>query len=121
MGQPYDGRATDAWAFGVILYALLENRLPFDPLPNARGDRETLCARTPHRIARCEYAWAKYGDDDGDWDDAKGSAVKGAHDIVAGLLLRSTRRLSVQDVAAKEWVSEAIKVNGGIKRPDDAL
>src|SRR4051812_33809991 len=25
MGQPYDGRATDAWSLGVLLYALLES------------------------------------------------------------------------------------------------
>lgn len=121
MGQPYDGRATDAWALGVILFALMETRLPFDPSPNARGDQESLRARTPHRIARCEYVWAKYGDDDGDWDDGKGADLKGAHDIVEALLLRATRRRSVQEVAAMEWVSDAIKVNGGIQRPDDVL
>ncbi|KAL7776450.1 hypothetical protein CFE70_006866 [Pyrenophora teres f. teres 0-1] len=33
LGQPYDGRATDAWALGVLLYALMEGRLPFDPPP----------------------------------------------------------------------------------------
>ncbi|TAQ83961.1 hypothetical protein B7494_g7720 [Chlorociboria aeruginascens] len=33
MGQPYDGRSTDAWSLGVLLYALLESRLPFDPNP----------------------------------------------------------------------------------------
>jgi serine/threonine protein kinase len=52
MGQPYDGRQTDAWALGVMLYALMEGRLPFDPLPRARGDPAKLKARTPHRIAR---------------------------------------------------------------------
>ena len=57
MGQPYDGRQTDAWALGVLLYALLEGRLPFDPLPGARGDPSVLRARTPHRIARIEWAW----------------------------------------------------------------
>ncbi|CDO71868.1 hypothetical protein BN946_scf184940.g15 [Trametes cinnabarina] len=33
MGRPYDGRETDAWACGVVLYALATRRLPFDPPP----------------------------------------------------------------------------------------
>ena len=73
MGQAYDGRQTDAWALGVLLYALMEGRLPFDPLPGARGDPVTLRARTPHRIARCEWAWVKFRDDDCDWDPVKGA------------------------------------------------
>lgn len=118
MGQPYDGRATDAWALGVLLYALLESRLPFDPLPSAKGDRGKLRARTPHRIARVEYGWVRYGDDDEEWDAEKGKEVEGAHAIVDGLLKRVTRRISLDEVADSEWVKGGITVAGGIRRCD---
>ncbi|EFW17433.1 protein kinase [Coccidioides posadasii str. Silveira] len=118
MGQPYDGRSTDGWALGVLLYAIVENRLPFDPLPGTRGDPAKLRARTPHRIARCEWSWYRYGDDDGEWDPAKGAALDGAQLCVQGLLKRSSRRMQLDDIAKTEWVSKAIKVPGGLKRGD---
>lgn len=52
LGQPYDGRATDAWALGVILYCLLESRLPFDPPPDARRP-----GKVAHRIAIGQWKW----------------------------------------------------------------
>jgi len=52
LGQPYDGRATDAWALGVILYSLLESRLPFDPPPDARRP-----GKVAHRIAMGQWKW----------------------------------------------------------------
>jgi len=52
LGQPYDGRTTDAWALGVILYCLLESRLPFDPPPNSRRPEKIA-----HRIAMGQWKW----------------------------------------------------------------
>jgi protein-serine/threonine kinase len=118
MGQPYDGRSTDAWALGVLLYAMMENRLPFDALPGARGDPEKLRARTPHRIARCEWAWYRYADSDGEWDPVKGKDLEGARECVEGLLKRNTRRKGLDEIAALDWVKDAIDVPGGLKRGD---
>ncbi|KAL1847164.1 hypothetical protein Plec18170_008728 [Paecilomyces lecythidis] len=118
MGQPYDGRSTDAWALGVLLYALMESRLPFDALPGTRGDPAKLRARTPHRIARCEWAWYRYADADGEWDPSKGKDLEGARECVESLLKRNTRRKGLDDIAKVEWVHEAIDVPGGLKRGD---
>ncbi|CAG8398329.1 unnamed protein product [Penicillium salamii] len=110
MGQAYDGRATDAWALGVLLYAIMENRLPFDVLPGTRGDPAKLRARTPHRIARCEWSWYRYADEDEEWDSEKGKGLDGARDCVEGLLKRNTRRKGLDEIAAMEWVRDAINV-----------
>ncbi|EZF28151.1 serine/threonine-protein kinase [Trichophyton mentagrophytes] len=108
MGQPYDGRSTDAWALGVLLYAIMENRLPFDPLPGTRGDPAKLRARTPHRIARCEWSWYRYADPDGDWDPVKGRGLEGPRRCVEGLLKRGSKRMHLDEVADMEWIRNAI-------------
>ncbi|KAL1986134.1 hypothetical protein VTN96DRAFT_6786 [Rasamsonia emersonii] len=118
MGQPYDGRATDAWALGVLLYAMMENRLPFDALPGTRGDPAKLRARTPHRIARCEWSWYRYADEDGEWDPEKGKDLEGARECVEALLKRNTKRKSLDEIAKLSYVHDAIDVPNGLKRGD---
>ncbi|THC88842.1 hypothetical protein EYZ11_011709 [Aspergillus tanneri] len=118
MGQPYDGRSTDSWALGVLLYAMMENRLPFDALPGTRGDPAKLRARTPHRIARCEWSWYRYADSDGEWDSEKGKEMEGARDCVEGLLKRNTKRKTLDEIASLGWVRDAIDVPAGLKRGD---
>lgn len=118
MGQPYDGRSTDAWALGVLLYAIMENRLPFDVLPGTRGDPAKLRARTPHRIARCEWSWFRYADEDGEWDGSKGRELEDARLCVEGLLRRSSRRTDLGEIAKMEWVRDAIDVPTGLRRGD---
>lgn len=114
MGQEYDGRATDAWALGVTLYAIMEGRLPFDPIPGARRK-----SPPKHRIARCDWSWVKFADDDGEWDPAKGEALQGARKVVEGLLARLRSRWSLQKVQETDWVAEGIAVEGGLRRVED--
>ena len=115
MGQAYDGRATDAWALGVLLYALLEGRLPFDPVPGARRQ-----SPTSHRIARCEWSWVRWAGGDGEWDEEKGTreGLEGARRCVEGLLCRVRGRWSLERVAGEEWVRGGIEVEGGLRVED---
>ena len=110
MGQEYDGRSTDAWALGVLLYAIMEGRLPFDPVPGARKQ-----SPTSHRIARVEWSWIKFADRDGEWDETKGQAFEGARQCVEGLLKRLRSRWALDKVADTDWVKKAIQVEGGLR------
>ncbi|KAF1831233.1 kinase-like protein [Decorospora gaudefroyi] len=119
LGQPYDGRSTDAWALGVLLYALMEGRLPFDPPPGKAASR----SRAAHRIARCDWSWIKFGDEDGEWDAEKGKDWVGARECVEGLLKKVSRgRKSLEEIENTEWVQMGIQVEGGLrKRPEDEV
>jgi len=110
LGQPYDGRATDAWALGVLLYSLMEGRLPFDPMPGKKTR-----TKATHRIARCDWGWSRFGDEDGEWDPVKGKGWEGAKKVVDGLI-RKRGRLSLDAVKQLEWVQTGIGVEGGLSR-----
>ncbi|RWA04698.1 hypothetical protein EKO27_g10406 [Xylaria grammica] len=122
LGQPYDGRATDAWSLGVLLYALIESRLPFDPPPGA-NDYQRMRSRTSHRIARVEWNWVKYVGEDGDHDANIAlfgkDGLKGAMEIAEGLLRRARSRWLMGQVIEHEWVRDAIQVDGGIRFPEE--
>lgn len=108
MGQPYDGRATDAWSIGVVLYALIEHRLPFDALPHDPAWAHSR-DRMPHRIALCQYEWVTYGKEKtGQWDGEKGAVFTDAATIVEGLLKRDARRTNLEAVLAMDWVQGSL-------------
>lgn len=114
MGQEYDGRATDAWALGVLLYAIMEGRLPFDPVPGSRRQ-----SPPSHRIARCEWSWVRFADGVGEWDPEKGKELAGARECVGSLLKRARSRWTLDKVEATEWVRGALQVVGGLRRDED--
>lgn len=106
MSMPYDGRQTDAWALGVLLYALLEERLPFDPPPGTTDPK--MRSKTAHRIARCEWKWVKLAPPKEGEELKYDEELEGGKRIVEGLLKRALRRWRLDAVAEDPWVKDAI-------------
>lgn len=99
MGRPYDGRQTDAWACGVVLYALTTRRLPFDSLHggfNSKARKGML-----FRIAKGEYSWPKPEDEGpGLWE------IPGVQRIVERLLVwNPEQRWKIDALWQEEWMS----------------
>jgi tRNA (cytidine32/guanosine34-2'-O)-methyltransferase len=92
MGKPYDGRETDAWAMGVVLYALVVGELPFDVEEEGleeRGQRK----RRMMRIAKGEYSWRT------------GVGSAGVKAVVSKLLVRDAKkRRKVSSLWDQEWM-----------------
>lgn len=115
LGQPYNGRLTDAWALGVLLYALMEGRLPFDA-PPGKPDR----SRNTHRIARCDWIWCRFGDEDGEWDANRAQAFEGAQHCVEGLLKKVRMgRLPLEEIEKLPWVQSGFSVPGGLRMREE--
>lgn len=128
MGKKYDGRSTDAWAVGVVLFALITGEMPFIELDS----RRTYLMK----IAKGEYAWPKEKSSidnsgqlvspispegghptttDSPMNTATRLATPALKSLVGSLLVRDPeKRLKVDDVWNSEWMN-------GIGRPEKVL
>ncbi|KAG9122988.1 hypothetical protein FRC07_000392 [Ceratobasidium sp. 392] len=106
MGSPYDGRETDAWACGVVLFALGTGVLPFaDPATSPAPSAHSTSQSSPPpqqqtrrsyllRIAQCQY-------------DPRGLS-EGAKRIVGRLLVRTpSKRAKIAELWNDAWMRGA--------------
>lgn len=135
-GRPYDGRDTDAWSCGIVLYALVTRRLPFDamnPTPDSaltpgdhddpaggkkvkgpRRDEKSERRALLMRIAKGEYSWPELPPMSPRADGSNGSLwgldlarSEGVRRIVGRLLVRDPRkRAKVAQLWEDAWLLE---------------
>ncbi|TCD67992.1 hypothetical protein EIP91_011661 [Steccherinum ochraceum] len=123
-GRPYDGRETDAWSCGVVLYTLVTRRLPFDKTRSKEEQKADGHHREYHergkerrallvRIAKGEYSWPDPDApviQDGEQlaEGLKGTALsrrEGVRRVVSKLLVRDPKKRSkIIDLWEDEWM-----------------
>lgn len=110
MGLKYDGKLTDSWSIGVLIYCLLENRLPFDLPPmnyltqsgiSPSVIKRKLNKNTPaHRIAMIDWDWYSINDflNNRLIDNDTKQIIHSLQAIVEKLLARKEKRILVTDL-----------------------
>src|SRR6266403_5325913 len=113
----YDGRESDAWALGVVLFALVTRALPFDP-PPPPIDAEAERARRKWvlRVVRGEWSWpvtdgdsAPIAENQGELEpELRGAAlvrIAAVRNLVARLLVSDpNRRTRVNALWDEPWM-----------------
>ena len=121
MGLKYNGRLTDSWAVGVLIYSLLENRLPFDPPPLSAMNsvvvspsvirRKRAKSSIPHRIARIDWNWFELPDllGNDELDNNLKQILNNLKQVTENLLVRKEKRLTAMDILSSSefsWIKE---------------
>lgn len=103
--QGYDGRNTDVWALGVILYAMLVGELPFTYAPE-RGEK---VSHLFYKIMKAEVKWPKTNMEGAEAVKGKGKGMisEEAKEVVAEILVRDPeRRIKLRDLPSLKWFRE---------------
>ncbi|KAM9903504.1 hypothetical protein OXX79_003299 [Metschnikowia pulcherrima] len=123
MGLQYNGKLLDAWAIGVLVYSILENRLPFDLPPpeliQSSGISPSVLRRRrskhspAHRIAMIDWDWFRSAGmlQDPDMDAESKTIVSNLQSLVEVLLVRKEKRMSIEAVLESDdldWIKACV-------------
>ncbi|KAF7970181.1 hypothetical protein HWV62_24816 [Athelia sp. TMB] len=127
----YDARATDAWAVGCVLYALLARALPFGEGPPSPSPSPSPHSSSAHgrearrawlgRIAEGAWSWPAPAHTNTNTEEREGELKgtqmvrsAGARRVVGALLTRERgRRATMAGVRADAWLADAGGALGG--------
>lgn len=120
MGLKYNGKLTDLWSVGVLIYCLLEDRLPFD-LPNysylmnsgisPSVIKRKMSKNTPaHRIAMIDWDWYVINDLLEKLDDMSLKIINNLKKIVQLLIVRKDNRITMEQLVERQEFRDIVNM-----------
>ncbi|CAH6719169.1 serine/threonine-protein kinase Prr1p [[Candida] jaroonii] len=120
MGLKYNGKLTDSWSVGVLIYCLIEDRLPFD-LPNysylmnsgisPSVIKRKMSKNTPaHRIAMIDWDWYVINDLQEKLDDTSLTIVNNLKKIVQLLIVRKDNRITMEQLVERQEFRDIVNM-----------
>lgn len=123
LGIKYNGFLTDSWSVGVLIYSIMENRLPFDlpPIDSVSINgispsvlrRKRLRNSSAHRIAMIDWDWFKVNEylaDETIQPEIK-DIFRSLQSLVNLLLVRKDKRVAIRDILSQDqfrWVEDFV-------------
>lgn len=123
MGLKYNGKLTDSWSVGVLIYSLLENRLPFDipplsALANSQISpsvikRKRANNNPAHRIAMIDWDWWKVDEilNNSNYDQEIKDIIIQLKSVVELFLVRKDKRKTVSEIFELpqfQWIKDCL-------------
>lgn len=115
LGLEYDGKLTDMWSFGVSIYTVLEDMLPFDSQAVLEREKEIALMNgkmvvqkrrgmsDSGRISRCDWKWYYMAALRDDMLDEERVLYEQSKKVVQKCLVRRTERFNAEQILEMDF------------------
>ncbi|EPY49424.1 CAMK protein kinase Ppk27 [Schizosaccharomyces cryophilus OY26] len=118
MGLAHDGFKADCWSLGILLFSMIEGRLPFDAIPPFEDPPDIRIKRYVQRLVRLTYNWIRCKPPKKQEHELSDNSASysldlwiEARDLVQSLLVHRDHRPYSQEILKNSWIRNSFSCN----------
>ncbi|EPX74301.1 CAMK protein kinase Ppk27 [Schizosaccharomyces octosporus yFS286] len=115
LGIAHDGYKADCWSLGILLFAMMEGRLPFDAVPPFEDEPQVRIKRYVQRLVRLSYSWIRCKPLEEQEHEVAGCSITRldtwieARALVQSLLIHRDSRPYSEELLRNSWINDNFK------------